>query len=472
MDQPENENLISVKNRWALLFVLAIFAIGLRWFHLDYQSLWVDEIASMNGADPELSIASVLQYSVMDQPPSFFLLLHGWLKIFPFTDISGRWLAAILGLAGIFMIYFLGKELRSDRVGLIASSITTFSFIHIYFSQEVRFYTLVFFAATGSFLFFIKAIRTERVIHFAVYVLFTALLIYTHYYGLVVLASQGIIFFLVFLIHKRTVKFFFTGFCVAVLIIIIISPWIPVFFSDIKTQQFWIPAEPFYFPVKYFYVYFKDVISCIVFGSLLIYYLWRLWSNYRVQRIIPVSDGILVGATILGYLIPTVYSLVQTPMLQERYTMVVLPNVIVMISIGVADLPRRYGFTVVGVTCLTSVMSLVFVEKFYTTPRKEDWRGMVDLVIRESTHTQPIVSRHAWYCNYYFKSRGDNRRAWLPADLPPSLHADSLWYLDGFDLPLEPSPIENSWAAQGYVRVRTDSLYRARASLYVFRKRN
>jgi uncharacterized membrane protein len=455
-----------------MLFCLMAIAAALRFFRLGNQSLWVDEIASMNGADPDLSIASVLQYSAVDQPPSFFLLLHGWLKIFPFTDVSGRWLAALLGLAGVYLIYFLGKELRNELTGLIASCITTFSFIHIYFSQEVRFYTLVFVAATGSFLYFIKAIRTEKIKHFAGYIGFTSLLIYTHYYGLVVLAAQGFVFVLVVVSMRPTRKFFLRGFFSAAMITALIAPWIPIFFSDIKTQQFWIPAEPFYFPIKYFYVYFKDVVACIVFGSALIYYFIKVWNGYRINGRISASDGVLISSTFLGYLIPVVYSIVQTPMLQERYTMVVLPNVIVMISIGIAQVPKRYGLMALGVSSLSAFLSLVFIERFYEDPRKEDWRGVVDLVIKESQPTQPIVSRHAWYCNYYFKSRKSDIRALLPAEVPAPPTASSYWYLDGFDLPKENSPIEASWIEQGYIPIRTYSLHRARATLYVLEKKD
>ncbi len=449
-----------------LLLGLLAVAAGVRIFRLGYQGLWVDEIATMNGSDPDLSIASVLQYSVGDQPPSFFLLLHGWLKIFPFTDLSGRWLAALLGVAGVYMIYFLGKEVRDARTGLIASCITTFCYIHIYFSQEVRFYTLVFLATTGSFLYFIKAIRTEKFHHYAAYIGFTTLLIYTHYYGLVVIVSQGIVFMMILLLSKRAWTFFLRGFLSAVVIVSLIAPWIPIFFSDIKTQQFWIPAEPFYFPVKYFYVYFKDVLSCVLFGSILIYYLINAWKKYRLEGAFPISDGILISCTFLGYFIPVMYSVIQTPMLQERYTLVVVPNLIVMISIGITLIPRRYGSFVLGVSCISSLLTLVFKERFYDAPRKEEWRGIVDLVIRESTPNQQVVSRHAWYCNYYFKSRKSDIRALLPAEVPAAAPAGGYWYLDGFDLPKDYSPIEISWAEQGYSRIKTDSLHRARATLY------
>ena len=82
----DSNSFIQKKRNALTLFSIVLLALVLRLYHLDYQSLWVDEIASMNGSNPEMTVSSVIQYSVLDQPPAFFLLLHGWLKIFTVTN--------------------------------------------------------------------------------------------------------------------------------------------------------------------------------------------------------------------------------------------------------------------------------------------------------------------------------------------------------------------------------------------------
>ena len=74
---------------------LLLIASGLRYYHLGYQSYWVDEIASMNGSGPDQSWAGVIEYCHFDQPPAYFFMMHAWFKIFPFNDISGRLAAAL-----------------------------------------------------------------------------------------------------------------------------------------------------------------------------------------------------------------------------------------------------------------------------------------------------------------------------------------------------------------------------------------
>ncbi len=449
------------------LFVIVLLALALRLYHLDYQSLWVDEIASMNGADPDLNTSAVLQYSVVDQPPAYFLLLHNWLKIFPFNDLYGRLLATLLGIAGVVVIFFLGKEVKNTRVGLIASLITSLSYIHIYFSQEVRFYTLVFLSSSLSYLFFIRATKYEKGSDFILYALSTALVIYTHYFGLVVLVTQGILFVLTVIFYSPNRRFIFLSTLSAIAIVVMILPWIPVFFSDVQAEHFWIEMPLIYFPIQYFYVYFKDALSCFVFGPLILYYLFIQYKKFRSESTIDRIDFILFGGVVFSFLIPLIYSIIQTPMLQERYTIIALPSIIVIISLGFCLLKDKLRIILLIATCCSSFFSLVVIEKFYSKDRKEDWRGMATLVMQTSQPSDVVVSRHAWYCNYYFKSFQAPFRALLPGEFSiENKKPSGVWYLDGFDVRPIPDDIEINLLQHGYILKKTDSLYKVRASYY------
>lgn len=460
---------INLNKKTVFLLLLGVVAIAavMRLYHLTFQSMWVDEIASMHGSDWDLTLAQLIHYTKGDQPPAFFLMLHVWLKFFPFDDFSGRLLAVVIGLIGIIAVFFLGREIKDERTGLMASLIATFSYIHIYFSQEARFYTLVFLASSLSWLFFIRAVKSERKQNFLLYVLFTTLVIYTHYFGLVVLVSQGILFLMIIVVYKSTRRFIFLSITSAISIIVLISPWIPVLFSDVKTEVFWIPREPFYFPIKYFYIYFKDYFSCFVFAPLILYYFFNTYRTYRQEKKIDPAHLILIGSVILGFLIPITYSIVRTPMLQERYTIICLPSIIVMISLGFGLLKEKLRYTLLIGTCCTALISLIFIEKYYTTVRKEDWRGLAELIIRDMKSDEIVVSRHAWYCNYYFKALKSNVRAIQEEELKDeNLQTKGIWYADGFDLSPEPKPAELLFLKDGFAVQQTDSLFHTRTTHY------
>lgn len=449
------------------LTAIVLVALGLRLYRLEYQSLWVDEIASMNGADPDQSWSGVIAYSVFDQPPAFFLLLHAWFKVFPFTDFFGRLMALGIGLAGIVAVYFLGKEVRDQRTGLIAATITSFSYIHIFFSQEARFYSLLFLASAMSYYFYIRAAKTNRVVDFILYTLSTSVLLYTHYFGLVVFAAQGIIFCFLLVLYPYHRRFVILSITSAIVVMLAISPWIPIFFSDAQTKEFWIKLEPIYFPLTYFYVYFKDILSCFAFATLLIAYFFNVYRTFSSTRLIDRVDFILISSVAFGFLIPIVYSFVQTPMLQVRYTLIILPSLIVMISLGFGFLKISYQRILLFATCCTALFSLIVIEKYYTKIRKEDWRGMISTVIRESTPGDVFMSPQAWYCNYYFKIQNSGARAMPPAQwMEINQKTEGLWWLDGFKVGPIPDDVKNKLIQSGYSLKKTDSLFRAQASYY------
>jgi uncharacterized membrane protein len=178
------------------LFFFGILAVGifLRLYKLDFKSMWLDELYSIVPVNPDNSVSFIVNHCKADQPPFYFLLLHYWFKLTPYTSISGRLLSSILGIFGIIAIYFLGKEINNQRTGLFASFLTAINFYHIYYSQELRFYSLLFLLTVLSFHFFIRSIKKQDLASYALYTLSTIALLYTQYFGMLVFAIQGAIF--------------------------------------------------------------------------------------------------------------------------------------------------------------------------------------------------------------------------------------------------------------------------------------
>ena len=75
---PFTKRKVFLKPETILLVLLAAGAF-IRFFGLEYSSLWLDELYSMLGSDPGKTWTEVYEYSKNDQPPLFFFILHGWL---------------------------------------------------------------------------------------------------------------------------------------------------------------------------------------------------------------------------------------------------------------------------------------------------------------------------------------------------------------------------------------------------------
>ncbi len=228
-----------------LLIGIILLGVALRLIGLNFQSFWLDEIYSMNGSDPSKTVAEVIEYSKTDQPPLYFLLLHFWLKFFSFNDFYGRLLSAAIGITGIVAMFFVGREFKDIKTGLITSFLTAINYFHIYYSQEARFYSLLFLMSALSYLFFLLSIKRQKAIYFTGYVVFTTLVIYTHYYGLVAFASQGILFIFLMIYYKKPARLFVYVGTSAIIVMILISPWITILFRIARRNLFGLSFQSF-----------------------------------------------------------------------------------------------------------------------------------------------------------------------------------------------------------------------------------
>jgi len=148
---------------YLLLFLICLAGVLLRLYNLEVKGLWLDEIHSAIGANPDQTVNEVIEYCKIDQPPLYFLVLHGWFKTFSYNDVTGRILSIVIAVFGIISVFFLSKEFKNDRAGLIVSFLTAINYFHIYHSREVRFYPLVFFTLDTLLSLFFKSFKKRQV---------------------------------------------------------------------------------------------------------------------------------------------------------------------------------------------------------------------------------------------------------------------------------------------------------------------
>lgn len=151
-----------------LIFILfiAILLLGLflRIYHLDEESLWVDEAYTLQHAQAE-SLTEMLQGIIQTEgaPPGHYLLLYYGIKIFADSEFSLRFPSMIFGLLSIVLLYKLGTLLFNRNIALMASLFLSTSMLQILYSQEARIYSLFgFLALLTAYLFFL-IIEKEKI---------------------------------------------------------------------------------------------------------------------------------------------------------------------------------------------------------------------------------------------------------------------------------------------------------------------
>ena len=176
-----------------------ILGTFLRFYQLGFESLWLDEGVSLKIA--ELNPLQIIRQATSDPtPPFYYLLLHYWMALFGDSEFAVRSLSAIAGTLSIPVMYRVGTLLFGRTTGLLAAAILAVSGLQIYYSQEVRVYSLFCLLALISFYFFIKIVQGERGrLWLAGYTISTVLLMYAHVYGLFILATQDLYLLTAFL---------------------------------------------------------------------------------------------------------------------------------------------------------------------------------------------------------------------------------------------------------------------------------
>jgi hypothetical protein len=103
-----------------------------------------------------------------------------------------RFLSSAFGLLAVALTYKLGQVLFRREAGLVGALLTALLMLQVEYSQIARPYTLLALFSLASAYFLVRALNTDRPLHWAGFVLTAALNFYTHYNSLLVLVVEGL----------------------------------------------------------------------------------------------------------------------------------------------------------------------------------------------------------------------------------------------------------------------------------------
>lgn len=218
-----------------LLFVMCIIGLFIRITALDKpEGLWNDEYMGWLISTEELWAPFFKKMIGNCHMPLYYLYLKAWTTIFGNTDLALRLSSVFTGILCIISTYFLGKEFKDKKTGIICALFATFSGFLIYFSQEVRLYNLIFIIGAWGAIFFIKSIRNLNKFNFLFYIFFNFLLLITHTISFVYVFFNLLIFSI--LILKRHHHFKAKIFIAYTVLLTCFAPLIP-FLINVLTRE-------------------------------------------------------------------------------------------------------------------------------------------------------------------------------------------------------------------------------------------
>lgn len=206
-----------------VLGAVFLLALGLRLWHLDKQSLWMDEAFSVWVASH--SLTNILELLKMDNhPPGFYAFLHFWLQGGKMETYL-RLPFVLLGACNVVLIYLTAKNCFGFKTAVLSSVFWAVSFNCMNAETQVRMYgmaTCFSLLATWSFQ---ELLKTNSLLSMTRYLLFGILSLYVHYYTVFILLTHVVFSFFL--------KKYFQSLRMILIFALALSPWSYHFFVQL-----------------------------------------------------------------------------------------------------------------------------------------------------------------------------------------------------------------------------------------------
>lgn len=186
----------------AIVLPILLVALPLRLYRLD-AGLWIDEIFTYVNYLGMPFGEIITSYDSNNQHFFYTLLARASFQIFGESSWSLRLPAALFGTASIWALILLGNEVRNTKESLFAAALMTFSYHHIWFSQNARGYIVILFFTIISSLLLLRGLREGRAYLWFLYACAVALGVYTHMTMLFVVSGHFIIYLKTLIDRRR-----------------------------------------------------------------------------------------------------------------------------------------------------------------------------------------------------------------------------------------------------------------------------
>jgi mannosyltransferase len=374
------------------ILVITILLLGLllRIHGLGTESLWIDEGTSVRLARSSLThVIEDRAHSV--NPPLYFIILHYWIRLFGESEFSLRLPSAIFGSLALIMIYRVGDLIFGKRTGALSCFLLAISMFHIEYSQEARGYSLMVLMALISMYFFVKLLERTSFAFLIGYVISSALLIYTHFFGLLIVLVQNVFFISIRIFSNNAHELDFKRWVLAQgMLAILYTPWVGFLTAQIVgiEEGFWIPTPTISSIIETLLAYSaksKPLLLCFLALSFLAILApkrtagkpnWKTGSESidGCSRSLNLSNAAKICLLVLWLAVPVVLpfvaSQISTPIYYTRYTIAASLAFYILIARGIQEIPNRYFKSFVVISIVT--YSLLGINGYYAKTNKQE----------------------------------------------------------------------------------------------------
>lgn len=386
--------------RFLTLPLILLLAAFLRFYRISAPSLWSDE--GNSAALIQYSFGDIAQRTAFDIHPLFYYwLLKIWNLFFGNSELALRSLSAVLGVAVVYLIWQLGRQMGGKRVGLVAAAIAAMAPLQVTYSQEARMYMLLTFLGCLTVLLGLRYVDHPPNIWLSLAYIFTATAgLYTHYaYPSILLAVN--ITFLLYLIKNSQLKIHNSPLIhwlgLQLIPILLYLPWLPTAWRQLTT---W-PSEQEANSLREVLI---GISNTLLFGLS-----WPYESGLFAAGLLALMLGVpgLVYALrktqdatqsppffsllllYLWFLLPVALTIAVFSPAFLKFLLAASPPLILLLALSIASIiklipgPRRFSYLAGSLMLLViTAASAISLYHYYYNPvfARDNYRGIVNFI--------------------------------------------------------------------------------------------
>lgn len=370
------------------LFFILLLGIALRVLNLNKYPLWYDEALTV------LQSQNIGEIRLRDFiAPLYIFFIWLWKHIGD-SEIALRLPSVIFGSLSILMMFFIGEKFFSEKTGLISAFITAISPFQIYYSQEVRMYSLMTLLTLLSVYFLMKSLEDGKIRFWFGFVTANLFNIYSHYIGVLFWLAEAI--YIVIFFRELDKKIFKRCLLSNISIIILSFPWLVLSYRALnKIQQmhslyryFWAPGvslKSLFLTLKTFSIGYHAP-RIIYLPAMAIFIFFFVKGIFKIRR----KESLVLDLLSLILPILTIFLISKSkPLYVDRYFISGALFFYFPIAVELSSLnKKRFLISLSGIVFLTIIAldnyyknNLPYSDKEHPwIQRKKDHRGVVTYI--------------------------------------------------------------------------------------------
>ena len=314
------------------ILLLIFFGAFFRFYNLNFDDLWSDEMVSYWLSNPSYSFSETLKLIYESNlNVSFEIILKNFHKLFGYDVYISRYLNATISIFSIVLfVDLLRKNSANINTILFGTFLLALNIFHIRYAMELRSYTLTFFLSLVIInLLFKDQYLKKKIIYFDYFLitLSSFLMLFSHAFSVIIILSLNFYILCLWLLKKNNNSNLVNIFCLNTFMIIF---FLFFYLKNISHTPQWIEQLDLSFFTNYF---FSSFFGSRLIGGVYLITLIYLISNSLKEIINKLNINFFFLLLIFfTYSMPAIYGFIFDPILINRYVFFVLIPILFLIS--------------------------------------------------------------------------------------------------------------------------------------------